>query len=887
MFLPAQDRNDLAILEKSSYNTSRRASLSLAPRTESRRWPDPVKKHNPHHRKVPSQPGRQAAVGPSKSDPIALPRPPISRGRMWLFHILVAVVIPVAAVLAAEGILVLCKIGRPMGFAYPAVVEGNKVTLSNPYFTWQFFEPQMARMIQPFALPTPKPDGTCRIFVLGSSAAQGDPEPMFGLPRILETMLADQYPGVNFEVVNAATVAINSHVTRRIARACTALEPDLFVVYMGNNEVTGPFGAGTVFSPLRSSRTLIAAHLAAKRSRIGQALEALKKSLVDRGRAPVPWLGMEMFLDQSVPLSDPRLQTTYRNFRDNLADIFKIAGAKKIPVVVSTVAVNLKECAPFASKHRPQFTDDQQHQVEALCKQAEEFESNSKPAQAIEALRKAIEIDDSYADLHYRVARLYLRQKDIDNAVFHFRRALDLDTLRFRADTSINRIIAETAKSGSRANVRFIDAAAILENRCADQLPGLDWFYDHVHFNFAGNYILASAFFDAVRQSLPQWVKEKSSGRPILSQRECEKRLCYTGLDRLTIAQMMSNRLLRPPFTSQSDHQNQVDHFQKIERDFGRFRSGPDLAQCLSQYDSAIHAVGPGDWLHFQYAKWLRVYANDTHRARQHLQFLLQRYPQWTDGYNQMSKLAFLEGDPTQAESLCWKVIAQNPYIADAWLGLGVIRQQQNRLDEAVGFMQKSIVYDPYSVDNHLALGVASMAKSSFAAANAEIDRAVELDPTNARAWFYRGYCLMAEKADPSTRQKAIEYFQKAVSLSPDYADARGRLALLFIQDGRPADAIPHLEEVVKVRPQDPQTLYLLAQCILKANPNDPDALKKARSLLERAVALRDDFEQAQYDLAAVLANMGQTELAKERFRKVLQINPQNQKAKQLLGELK
>lgn len=806
---------------------------------------------------------------------------------MWFFRILVAVVIPVAAVLAAEAILALCKVGRPMGFVYPAVVEGNKVVLSNPYFTWQFFEPQMARMIQPFALPMPKPAGTCRIFVLGSSAAQGDPEPMFGLPRILQTMLADQYPGVNFEVVNAATVAINSHVTLRIARACAELEPDLFVVYMGNNEVTGPFGAGTVFSPLRSSRTLIAAHLAAKRSRLGQALEALKKALVDRGRPPVPWLGMEMFLDQSVPLNDPRLQTTYRNFRNNLSDIFDIACNKNIPVVVGTVAVNLKDCAPFASRHRPQFTEDQRQQVDALSKQAEESERNSKPAEAIEGLRKAIEIDDSYADLHDRIARLYLREKDVENASFHFRRACDLDTLRFRADSTINRIIAETAGSGSRAKVHLVDAAAILENRCVDRLPGLDWFYDHVHLNFSGNVVVAEAMMEQIREMLPDWVRSKASGRPILPQSECQKRLCYTGLDRLTIAQSMSNRLLRPPFTSQSDHQRQVDFFQAIEKECGRFRSGPDLAQCLAQYESVIPTVGPGDWLHFQYAKWLRIYANDTRRSRQHLQMLLDRYPQWTDGYNQISKLAFLEGDPVQAESLCWKVIALNPYIADAWLGLGVIRQQQNRIDEAVVFMQKCIAYDPYSVDNHLALGIALMAKSSFADANAEFDRAVELDPTNSKAWFYRGYCLMAEKADPPTRLKAIEYMQKAVSLSPDFSEARGRLALLFVQDGRPAAAIPHLEEVVRVRPQDAQSLYLLAQCILQGASNEPDRLTKARSLLERAVALRDDFEQAQYDLAAVLANMGQTELAKERFRKVLQINPQNQKARQLLAELK
>lgn len=795
-------------------------------------------------------------------------------------------VVPLAIVVVTESILVLCDVGRPMAFSYPAVVEGRSVALSNPYFTWQFFQPQMAREIQPFALPTPKPADTCRIFVLGSSAAQGDPEPMFGLPRILETMLADQYPGVNFEVVNAAAVAINSHVTLRIARACADLEPDLFVVYMGNNEVTGPFGAGTVFSPLRSSRSLIAAHLAARRSRIGQALQAVTMAVLDRGRGPAPWLGMEMFLDRQVSWNDPQLQTTYRNFRANLRELLDLARAKKIPTLVSTVAVNLEDCAPFASKHRPQFTEDQRQQVDALCKQAEEFRQESKFADAIQALRKAIEIDDSYADLHFRIAKLYHREKDLDNASFHFRRACDLDTLRFRADSKINRIIVETAQSGSREFIHFVDAAAILENQCADRLPGLDWFYDHVHLNFSGNFVVAEAILEQMRQRLPAWVRDKSSGRPILSQRECELRLCFTGLDNLVIARQMSNRLLRPPFSSQSDHQNQVDHFQQMQRQFDRFRSGPDLQDCLARYESAVKASDDGDWLRLLYARWLWVYANDTRRSRQHFELLLRRYPQWTDGYNQMSKLAFLEGDSDRAESLCWTALEQNPYTADAWLGLGVIRQQQNRLDEAVEFMHNSIVYNPYSTDNHLALAAALMAKSAFPEAKKEIDLAAELDPTEAKVWFYRGYCLMAEKSDSPNRQKAIEYIQKAVDLSPDFAEARSRLALLLLQEGKPAEARIHLEHQVKARPRDPQALYLLAKCIIQQAPQNPDNLNQAGSLLEQAVTLRENFEQAQYDLAVVLANLGQTEKAKDRLQKVIQLNPANQQAKEALKKL-
>ncbi|NLH17806.1 MAG: tetratricopeptide repeat protein, partial [Phycisphaerae bacterium] len=441
-------------------------------------------------------------------------------------------------------------------------------------------------------------------------------------------------------------------------------------------------------------------------------------------------------------------------------------------------------------------------------------------------------------------------------------------------------------QSGPRQFVRFVDAAAILENRCADRLPGLDWFYDHVHLNFSGNFVVAESMAEQIREMLPDKIRGKAANRPILSQRECEKRLCFTGLDQLVIARQMSARLLRPPFTSQSDHQNQVEYFQQMQNRFGRFRSGPDLQNCLAQYEAAVKNSGDGDWLHLLYARWLWVYANDTRRSRQHLELLLRQYPQWTDGYNQMSKLAFLEGDPVLAESLCWKALRQNPYTADAFLGLGVIRQHQKRLAEAVDFMRKCILYNPYSPDNHLALSSVLMAQSEVAEAKKEIDRAIELDPTEAKAWLYRGLCLMAEKTDSPTRQKAIESVQKAVDLAPDFAEARSRLALLFLQEGKPAEARTHLEEVVKARPRDPQALYMLAKCFLQQAPKDPDHLSRAQSLLEQAVTIQDNFEQAQFDLAAVLANLGQTERAKERLRKVLQLNPANQQAKEALKKL-
>ncbi len=122
----------------------------------------------------------------------------------------------------------------------------------------------MARMPEPFSLPEIKGPHTVRIIVFGESAALGDPQPRFGLSRMLQAMLELRYPGTHFEILNAAIVAINSNVILPIARDCRRANADVWVIYMGNNEVVGPFGAGTVFGRQAPPLPLIRANLALK-----------------------------------------------------------------------------------------------------------------------------------------------------------------------------------------------------------------------------------------------------------------------------------------------------------------------------------------------------------------------------------------------------------------------------------------------------------------------------------------------------------------------------------------------------------------------------------------------------------------------------------------------
>ena len=278
-------------------------------------------------------------------------RAPGRKSSGW-FRLAALVLVPLVLLGAVELVLRAAGYGYPVGFFLPYSAGGQPRLIENQEFGWRFFPPAAARTPRPMLLPAVKPAGTVRIFVLGESAAYGDPEPDFGLPRLLELLLRERFPGQRFEVINVAMTAINSHVILPIARDCARQSGDLWVIYMGNNEVVGPFGAGTVFGPQAPALGLVRANVAFKATRIGQLLDAGRRQLLDRQSSRRAWGGMEMFVQNQVRHDDPRMPRVYAHFERNLRDMVRVGQDSGARIILCTVASNLKDCAPFASLHR-------------------------------------------------------------------------------------------------------------------------------------------------------------------------------------------------------------------------------------------------------------------------------------------------------------------------------------------------------------------------------------------------------------------------------------------------------------------------------------------------------------------------------------------------------
>src|SRR5205823_6512971 len=170
---------------------------------------------------------------------------------------------------------------------------------------------------------------------------------------------------------------------------------------------------------------------------------------------------------------------------------------------------------------------------------------------------RAAKIDAAYAELVFVRAQIELGLGQISRAEGDFQLARDLDALRFRADSQINRIIREVA---TRYNAPLVDAEEEI-GRASRVSPREEMFYDHVHFTFAGNYRVALLFAAAIET---HWPGKPSPTTNWLSETEVAQRLAFTDFDRNRVGEEMRARLQQPPFSSQSNFRERDQHWQEM-----------------------------------------------------------------------------------------------------------------------------------------------------------------------------------------------------------------------------------------------------------------------------------------------------------------------------------
>jgi len=453
----------------------------------------------------------------------------------------------------------------------------------------------------------------------------------------LAAQLRSLFPNRDVEVVNTAMTSVNSHVVYQVAQTLPSESADVAVILMGNNEVVGPYGPGTFNQNFLSNLSAIRALQALKRTRLWQLLDSsLAEVQSSDAKADLEWQGMQMFVDNGVAEDDPRMLAVYEHFEGNLRDIVDALNAKGMHVVLSTVPVNLRQSAPFLSVSRDDLSASDETKLTALRERAELQALNGRWREAQDLWQQAITLDAGHADSHFQLATSLENLGEFALARSHYERALDLDALRFRADTRINAIIERVARQYDSSNVSFVHSSKGFDRASAPYAPGWDLLVEHVHYDFSGNAVLARIFARAIARHLSPTTLPK-----LLKPEEVAVRIGFPNHETIENLKNLQGMAKQPPFPGQSNYQ---DYLAFLATELSAVTAEVGEPKDVVRRRQQVLVDGEGDWkLHFEMTALARHLKNKQAQYY-HLDQLFKLYPHNRESYINLATLLSQDG---------------------------------------------------------------------------------------------------------------------------------------------------------------------------------------------------------------------------------------------------
>jgi tetratricopeptide (TPR) repeat protein len=591
---------------------------------------------------------------------------------------------------------------------------------------------------------------------------------------------------------------------------------------------------------------------------------------------------MQMFLDQQVRESDPSLRVVRDSFRRNLDAIVDEGRKHGAKIVLSTVACNLKDCAPFGSLHRADLASADLVKWEKFSDDGISAQAGGKFAEALEFYRQAAKLDDTYAALRFREGECLLALGQDKDALEEFARARDLDTLRFRCDSGLNEIIRKEANRlrGNGHEIILADAEAELARQAEHGIPGGEFFYEHVHFKFDGNYRLALTLGEQIAKLLR--LPEKSGDSTGLgnsawpSREACARRLAWTDFDRYQGASQMVKRLNDPPFTAQEHHAEQLRSLQQELEQLLPATQPAGLTQAAAQRRAAL-ALAPDDWVLHRGLGELQQKLGDYSGAATSCRRVTELLPDFVDGWEQLGTTLEEGGHLPEALSAFQRALTLEPDSPVVNTSIGQLYAQQHKYPEAIRCLEMVLRAKPYWQPAHFELGKVLEAAGRKDEAEAHFQQALQNRIHTPEAYTRMGqFCFERGWYD-----RAISNFTDALRL--DAADAANHvnLGVCFLTLSRRAEARAQFAEAMRL---DPNLAEAQARLGLELGRDGDNAA--ALEHFQQAARLKPDVIEFRLNLAIALSKQQRIDEARAQFQEVLRRSPTNAIALKYLNAL-
>ncbi|MFN7020846.1 MAG: hypothetical protein ACK4WH_05910 [Phycisphaerales bacterium] len=409
----------------------------------------------------------------------AMPRAgkPISKRRRRLF-IAASLLFPLVLLLLIEAALRLAGFGGypPTFRRVGRLADGSTLVIADNPGPASYFFANRSRpgTLHQSALVMPKPEGTFRVVLAGESAMKGFPQPRaLSAGSFLEAMLGDVWPGRTVEVINLGTTAVASYPVLGMLSESLDYDPDLCVVYVGNNEFFGAYGVASLHSAARTPAGIRLVR-AFRRLAIAQAIDAVRageEAVADRT------LMEAMMARAFIAADDPVREDAARNLGAFTAEMIDRCRERGVPVIVCTLPANERDLAPLGEPDVSRLSEADREKLKRLL-------ASDKVAD-VEA---AVALCPTNAVAHHRLGVAKRAAGDDAGAAESFRRAVDLDTMPWRPPSASDQALRDAAK---RPGATLCDLRAAFRAASPGGSIGWELMDDHVHPTLAGQHLIA------------------------------------------------------------------------------------------------------------------------------------------------------------------------------------------------------------------------------------------------------------------------------------------------------------------------------------------------------------------------------------------------------------
>jgi tetratricopeptide (TPR) repeat protein len=245
----------------------------------------------------------------------------------------------------------------------------------------------------------------------------------------------------------------------------------------------------------------------------------------------------------------------------------------------------------------------------------------------------------------------------------------------------------------------------------------------------------------------------------------------------------------------------------ETEFDAGRYQTARKILEAIRDLrtpDAAFH-----DLLGSAY------YAiDDPKKASQEFQEAVRLEPADPEHYFKLGMVFLKHRTADPAIYVYETALTSRPDVPKLWFGLGLSHYLASRLNEAEQALRKALALDPQYDAAYVVLGDLLEQSNRTADALDVFHKAMDVRPDLYLPYYYYG--KLASKEGHENSADAIAKLRKAVSLNPNFPEARYELGKALVQAGQTSEAIQHLNKSLELNPDLAQSHYQLARIYKK-----------------------------------------------------------------------